>query len=304
MTNGQSARNAFIGFVWFFLLLFGILVSFSPLDQTSKLIYLIVIIVIGVLLYVFAGLYIVREWERLPILRLGKFQGIKGPGVKIVWPIIENVPRKVTLRILPYRFSAEQTMTKDNIPVSVDAVVYYRVVDPEKAILNVEDFELATQLASQTSLREVIGMVELDELLAHREKVASHIQEIIDEKTEAWGIKVTSVEIRDIRIPQQLQEAIALQAQAERERRARVTLAQAEVEAARRMLEAAKTYKNNPLAFELRWLNILYEIGRQNNTLMLIPAKFPVVFEPSERLLEILGYPTRGFEEEEEEEEH
>ncbi len=303
MTNGQSARNAFIGFVWFFLLVFGILVSFSPLDQTSKLIYLIIIIVIGILLYVFAGLYIVREWERLPILRLGKFQGIKGPGVKIVWPIIESVPRKVTLRILPYRFSAEQTMTKDNIPVSVDAVVYYRVVDPEKAILNVEDFEVATQLASQTSLREVIGMVELDELLAHREKVASHIQEIIDEKTEAWGIKVTSVEIRDIRIPQQLQEAIALQAQAERERRARVTLAQAEVEAAQRMLEAAKTYKNNPLAFELRWLNILYEIGRQNNTLMLIPAKFPVVFEPSERLLEILGYPTRGFEEEEGEEE-
>ncbi len=302
LSNSQSGRNALVGIIWLFLLVFGLVTLISEEDFFTKLSIFSVIVLIGLLIYIAAGLYIVKEWERLPVLRLGKFKGIKGPGVTLVWPVIETVPKIVTLRIVPYKFSAEQTMTKDNIPVSVDAVVYYRVIDPEKAILNVEDYEIATQLASQTSLREVIGMVELDELLAHREKIAGHLQEIIDEKTEAWGIKVTSVEIRDIKIPQQLQDAIAMQAQAERERRARVTLAQAEVEASKKMLEAAKTYKSNPLAFELRWLNILYEIGRQNNTLMLIPARFPVVLEPGSKLMEILGFPAKfNFSEEEEE---
>ncbi|MGQ4891235.1 MAG: slipin family protein [Candidatus Njordarchaeia archaeon] len=291
MTNGTSARGSLVAFIWFFLAIFGIMAAMQ--GGMTAIFTLIIIIIIGALVYIFAGLYIIKEWERLPILRLGKFVGIRGPGVKIVFPVIESVPRRISLRIMPYKFVAEQTMTRDNIPVSVDAVVYYRVIDPEKAILNVEDFEVATQLASQTSLREVIGMVELDELLAHREKIAAHLQEIIDEKTESWGVKVTSVEIRDIQIPQQLQDAIAMQAQAERERRARVTLAQAEVEASRKMLEAARTYKSSPLAFELRWLNILYEIGRQNNTLMLIPARFPIVLEPGQKMMEILGFPPK-----------
>ncbi len=302
MPNGMTNRGPLVGFIWFFLAIFGIMAMLE--GGVTAYLTIFIIIIIGILVYIFAGLYIVKEWERLPVLRLGKFVGIRGAGVKLVLPVLESVPRKITLRIIPYKFLAEQTMTKDNIPVSVDAVVYYRVVDPEKAILNVEDYEIATQLASQTSLREVIGVVELDELLSHREKVAHHLQEIIDEKTETWGVKVTSVEIRDIKIPQQLQDAIAMQAQAERERRARVTLAQAEVEASQKMLDAAKKYKANPLAFELRWLNILYEIGRQNNTLMLIPVRFPVVLEPGDKLLEVLGFPPKFsmFEEGEEEE--
>jgi len=282
LPNG-GARTAGVATIWIFIILLGLMLWAAEL---LDMITVIVLTLIAVLAYLAAAIFVIREWERIAVLRLGKFVAIRGPGITVVWPIIETVPRKVSLRIVPYMFSAEQTLTKDNIPVSVDAVVYYRVVDPEKAILHVEDYEVATQFASQTSLREVIGMVELDELLAHREKVASHIQEIIDEKTETWGVKVTAVELRDIRIPQQLQEAIALQAQAERERRARVTLAQAEIEAAQKMLEASKTYMANPVAFELRWMNILYEIGRENNTLMLIPVRFPVSFEPGDELIE------------------
>ncbi len=284
MPNG-GGRTAGIASAWFFIILVGLIAWFAGALNLFMLIFLIII---SVLIYIAAAIYILKEWERIAVLRLGKFVGIRGPGITIVWPILETVPKKVSLRIVPYMFSAEQTLTKDNIPVSVDAVVYYRVVDPEKAILHVEDYEIATQFASQTSLREVIGMVELDELLAHREKVASHLQEIIDEKTETWGVKVTAVELRDIRIPQQLQEAIALQAQAERERRARVTLAQAEVEAAQKMLQAAQTYMANPVAFELRWMNILYEMGRQNNTLMLIPVRFPISFEPGEKIIDLI----------------
>ena len=284
MSNGRT--GALIS-AWLVLIMLGLM---AWLTGTLNVIFLGVIVLLGVIIYIASGIYIIKHWERIAVLRLGTYQAIRGPGVTYVWPIIETVPKKVSLRIIPYMFSAEQTMTKDNIPVSVDAVVYYRVVDPEKAILNVEDFEVATQLAAQTSLREVIGIVELDELLAHREKVAHHIQEIIDEKTEAWGIKVTSVEIRDIRIPQQLQDAIAMQAQAERERRARVTLAQAEVEAARKMMDAAKTYATSQLAFELRWMNILYEIGRENNTLMLIPMRLPVVLEPSDKFMQLMGF--------------
>jgi len=279
-----DGRGASIATFWFFLIFAGIILySMSPGNLTIP----IMIALLAILVYIISGIYIIREWERIPVLRLGRFQGIRGPGITFVWPIIETVPQKISLRITPYMFSAESTLTKDNIPVTVDAVVYYRVVDPEKAILNVEHYELATQYASQTSLREVIGMVELDELLAHREKIAKHLQEIIDEKTEHWGVKVTAVELRDIKIPKELQDAIALQAQAERERRARVTLAQAEVEAAQKMLEAAKTYTQNPIAFELRWMNILYEMGRENNTLMLIPAKLPLSLEPGETFTEL-----------------
>lgn len=279
-----SGRNAGVATAWFFIIFIGLMAWLAGILNAFLV---IVLALIGILIYIAAAIFILKEWERIAVLRLGKFINVRGPGITVVWPIIESVPKKVSLRIVPYMFSAEQTLTRDNIPVSVDAVVYYRVVDPEKAILHVEDYEIATQFASQTSLREVIGMVELDELLAHREKIAEHLQEIIDEKTEAWGVKVTSVELRDIRIPKELQDAIARQAQAERERRARVTLAQAEVEAAQKMLDAAKTYIQSPIAFELRWMNILYEIGRENNTLMLVPVRFPISFEPSKETTEL-----------------
>ncbi|MCD6514660.1 MAG: slipin family protein [Candidatus Asgardarchaeia archaeon] len=234
----------------------------------------IYIIVLGlfILLFIVSGIRILKEWERVAILRLGKFLGVKGPGIIWIFPILDKVAARVSLRLNTYAFSTEQTLTNDNIPVTVDAVLYYRVIDAEKAILNVEDYEQATRLAAQTSLRETIGKVSLDELLSEREKIGHHLQEIIDAKTEEWGVKVTSVEIRDVVIPRELQDAIARQAQAERERRARVILAQAEVEASEKMREAAKIYEESDIAFHLRWMNILYEVASQNSTIVLWPV--------------------------------
>jgi len=237
---------------------------------------------IFVLIFFLAGLRLIAEWERVAILRLGKFQGVKGPGLIWIVPIFDKIARKVSLRVNTYAFSTEQTLTRDNIPVTVDAVLYYRIVDPEKAILNVEEFEQATRLAAQTSLRETIGKVTLDELLSEREKIGAHLQEIIDLKTEEWGVKVTSVEIRDVVIPRDLQDAIARQAQAERERRARVILAQAEVEAAQKMEQAAQIYAKDNVAFHLRWMNILYEVAQGKSTIILWPTNIsPTGFAPA-----------------------
>ena len=231
-----------------------------------------VVLGLFVLIFVASGIRVLKEWERVAILRLGKFVGVKGPGIIWIFPILDKVAARVSLRLNTYAFSTEQTLTNDNIPVTVDAVLYYKVIDPEKAILNVENYVQATRLAAQTSLRETIGKVSLDELLSEREKIGHHLQEIIDAKTEEWGIKVSSVEIRDVVIPRDLQDAIARQAQAERERRARVILAQAEVEASEKMREAAKIYEESEIAFHLRWMNILYEVASQNSTIVLWPV--------------------------------
>ena len=230
---------------------------------------------IFVAVFILSGVRILREWERVAVLRLGKYKGIKGPGIIWIFPFLDRIAMKVSMRLNTYAFSTEQTLTLDNIPVTVDAVLYYRVVDPEKAILNVEYFDQATKLAAQTSLRETLGKVSLDELLSEREKIGRHLQEIIDMKTEEWGVKVTSVEIRDVVIPRDLQDAIARQAQAERERRARVILAQAEVEASQKMREAAKIYEESKIAFELRWMNILYEVASNKSTIILWPVNVP-----------------------------
>ncbi|MEM3251675.1 MAG: SPFH domain-containing protein, partial [Thermoplasmata archaeon] len=191
----------------------------------------IAILILIVLIFFISGIRVYREWERAPYLVLGRFRGFKGPGLVYIVPIIGKVPFVVSTRLQTVAFKTEQTLTKDNVPVNVDAVMYFQPVDLEKVVLKVEDYMVATTLAAQTTLREVIGGITLDELLAEREKIGTIARNIIDQKTEAWGIKVTSVEIRDILIPSALQEAMARQAAAERERRARVTLAIAEYEA-------------------------------------------------------------------------
>ncbi|MEM4141974.1 MAG: SPFH domain-containing protein, partial [Thermoplasmata archaeon] len=188
----------------------------------------IAILILIVLIFFISGIRVYREWERAPYLVLGRFRGFKGPGLVYIVPIIGKVPFVVSTRLQTVAFKTEQTLTKDNVPVNVDAVMYFQPVDLEKVVLKVEDYMVATTLAAQTTLREVIGGITLDELLAEREKIGTIARNIIDQKTEAWGIKVTSVEIRDILIPSALQEAMARQAAAERERRARVTLAIAE----------------------------------------------------------------------------
>ena len=230
-----------------------------------------------VVIFVLSGIRVLREWERMPVLRLGRYVGLKGPGIIYLIPLIDRAPMKISTRLDTIQFRTESTLTKDNVPVNVDSVLYMRPVDLEKAVLQVENYLQASQLASQTTLREVIGKVSLNELLAEREKVGARLREIIDEKTEAWGIKVTAVEVRDVIIPSNLQDAMSRQAQAERERMARVTLATAKFEASQKMIEAAKAYEASPTGLRLRWMNILYELGQQSqtNTIMLVPAVMP-----------------------------
>jgi len=235
-----------------------------------------IIVVIFIVIILASGIRVIREWERAPVLRLGRFTGMKGPGIFYIIPFIDRIPSIVSMRVQTIPFRTEQMLTKDNVPVNVDAIMFFQAVDVEKVILNVERYLDATTWAAQTTLREVIGKVSLDELLAEREKVGVEARNIIDEKTEHWGIKVSSVEIKDIVIPAMLQEAMSRQAQAERERRARVTLAVAEFEAAQKMVDAADLYKKNIRALELRWMNILYELGLQSKgTLMLVPTNTP-----------------------------
>ena len=234
-------------------------------------------IALVVVLFLLSGIRVLKEWQRMPVLRLGRYIGLKGPGIIYLIPLIDRAPLTISTRLDTIQFRTESTLTKDNVPVNVDSVLYMRPVDLEKAVLQVENYLQATQLASQTTLREVIGKQSLNELLAEREKVGAKLREIIDEKTEAWGIKVTSVEVRDVIIPSNLQDAMSRQAQAERERMARVTLATAEFEASQKMIEAAKAYEASPEGLRLRWMNILYELGQQSqtNTIMLVPAVMP-----------------------------
>jgi regulator of protease activity HflC (stomatin/prohibitin superfamily) len=240
---------------------------------TPVIIGLIVIVILGLLL---SGIRILKEWERAPLLTLGRFRGLRGPGLIYVPPFISKLPYIISTRLQVLTFKTEQTFTRDNVPVNVDAVMYFQPVDVQKSVLNVENYSMATQLAAQTTLRETIGGVTFDDLLFEREKIGAKAREIIDLKTESWGVKVTAVEIRDITTPVALQEAMSRQAQAERERRARITLAEAEFQAAQKMVDAANLYSANPRAMELRWMNILYELGLQGRgTLMLIPTNMP-----------------------------
>jgi regulator of protease activity HflC (stomatin/prohibitin superfamily) len=239
--------------------------------------YVLGFIGVVVALFFLSGIRVLKEWERMPILRLGRYLGLRGPGITYLIPLIDRAPIRISTRLDTIQFRTESTLTKDNVPVNVDSVLYMKPLDLEKAVLQVENYYQATQLASQTTLREVIGKVSLNELLAEREKVGAHLREIIDEKTESWGIKATAVEVRDVIIPGSLQDAMSRQAQAERERIARVTLATAEFEAAQKMIEAAKMYESSHEGLRLRWMNILYELGQQagSNTIMLVPASMP-----------------------------
>ena len=238
-----------------------------------------VIIFLGlfVLMFIASGIKVLKEWERVAILRLGKYKAVKGPGIIWVMPLLDKIAMKVSLRLLTYAFKTERSLTKDNVPVVVDAVMYFRVIDVEKAILSVERYTVAVELGAQTTLRETTGKVTLDQLLSDRDKIAQHLQELIDEKTEHWGVKVTSVEIRDVVIPSALQDAMSREAQADREGRARIILAQAELEAAENMLKAAKRYEESQVGFVLRTWNIMQEISKNANLIIMVPTNIPEV---------------------------
>ncbi len=230
----------------------------------SFLTFLIIIIILG---FLASSLKIVKEYERAVIFRLGRLLGAKGPGIFFRIPVVD-VFRVVDLRVVSFDVPKQRIITKDNVTVDVDAVVYYRVFDPIKAVVAVENYIYATNLLSQTTLRDVIGQVELDDLLSKREELGKRLTEIIDAATDPWGIKVTQVAIKDVSLPVEMQRAIAKQAEAERERRSRIIMAEGEFQAAEKMAEAAKMYERNPMGMRLRELQTLTEIAREKNMIV------------------------------------
>src|SRR5438067_3168335 len=215
---------------------------------------------------------ITAEWQRAIVLRLGKFAGQRGPGLFFVTPVLDYVPYVIALRTIPPVFRAEQSMTRDTVPVDVDAVLFWRVFDPQRAALQVTNYQQAVSWAAQTALRDVIGRSTLAELLSDREALDESLRAVIDQRTEPWGTRVESVEIRDVRIPQALQDAMSRQAQAERERQARVILGASETQIASKFVEAAAFYRDNPVALHLRAMNMLYEGLREKGALVIVPS--------------------------------
>src|SRR6476469_6926408 len=224
---------------------------------------------------------ILREYERGIIFRLGKLLRAKGPGLIFLIPIVDRIV-KVDLRVITINVPQQEMMTRDNVPVTVDAVVYFRVVDPEAAIIKVENFLKATSLIAQTTLRSVIGQAELDDLLSQRETINQKLQEIIDRQTEPWGIKVTAVEVKDVALPDTLKRARAKQAEAERERRAKVVNAEGEFQAAEKMVQAAAMMSKEPIALQLRFLQTMREISSEHNTTTFLPVPIDL-FSPFAR---------------------
>jgi regulator of protease activity HflC (stomatin/prohibitin superfamily) len=215
---------------------------------------------------------VANQWDRAVILRLGHFHALKGPGLFFIIPVIDAIPYWIDIRVITTGFKAEKTLTKDTVPVDVDAVLFWKVVDPKKASLDVADYQSAISWASQTALRDVIGKTMLSDMLEGRDKISSVLQKIIDERTEPWGINVISVEVKDVLIPSALEDAMSMQAQAERERQARVILGDSERQVAEKFGEAAKTYIDNPVALHLRAMNMLYEGLKENSTIVIVPS--------------------------------
>ena len=232
----------------------------------------IVILIIAVVLLAMA-IKIANQWERAVVLFLGRFVGIKGPGLFLIVPFLSRVAYWIDLRVITTAFNAEQTLTKDTVPVNVDAVLFWQVVDVQKAALEVKDYRDAISLASQTALRDVIGKTLLSDMLTGREATDAELQRLIGNRVSGWGIRILSVEIRDVVIPGALQDAMSMQAQAERERQARVILGDSERQIAEKFEQAAKSYENNPTALHLRAMNMLYEgLKTGNATIVLVPA--------------------------------
>ena len=215
---------------------------------------------------------VANQWDRAVILRLGKYYTLRGPGIFFIIPIIDTIPFWIDIRVISTSFKAEKTLTKDTVPVYVDAVLFWKVVDPEKASMDVADYYSAISWASQTALRDVIGKTMLADMLEGRDKISAMLQTIIDERTEPWGINVISVEVKDVLIPQGLEAAMSMQAQAERERQARVILGDSERQIAEMFNEASKSYSDNPTAFHLRAMNMLYEGLKTNATIVVVPS--------------------------------
>jgi regulator of protease activity HflC (stomatin/prohibitin superfamily) len=238
--------------------------------------YLLIGVIVAVVMFLASAIRILREYERAVVFRLGRLLETRGPGLVIIIPILEKMVR-VSLRLITMDVPPQDIITRDNVSVKVNAVVYFRVMDSNKAIVEVEDFFYATSQLAQTTLRSVLGQVELDDLLSEREKINHQLQEILDTATDPWGVKVTTVEVKHVDLPTEMQRAMAKQAEAERERRAKVIAAEGEFQAADKLGQAAKIIAANPGALQLRYLQTLREIATENNSTTLFPIPMDLV---------------------------
>ena len=249
--------------------------------MSMSLLFLLVLLII----FLASAIRVVNEYERAVVLRLGKFLAVKGPGIIILIPFIDRMV-KIDLRTVALDVPPQEVITRDNVSIKVSAVVYFRVVDPEKAFLQVEDYYYATSQLSQTTLRSICGQAELDEILSEREKLNIKIQEILDADTEPWGVKVSKVEIKEIDLPEEMKRAMAKQAEAERERRAKIISADGEYQASRTLLEAAKIMAENPITLQLRYLQTLTEIATEKNSTIIFPLPIEIIksfLEPNKK---------------------
>ncbi len=247
-------------------------VLLQTLDAASWLIGTLLVTLNLIGLYLLFALKVADQWEKAVVLRFGRFIGLRGPGLFRIVPIVDKVTIWIDHRVIVTPFSAEKTLTKDTVPVDVDAVLFWMVWDAEKAALEVEDYQVAIAWAAQTALREVIGQMSLADILVGRARMDKELQKIIDERTTPWGVTVQSVEIRDVVIPQDLENAMSQQAQAERERQARVILGESEQQIAQSFADASKAYENNPTALHLRAMNMLFEGLKEQGALVIVPS--------------------------------
>lgn len=247
-------------------------------------IYTITTLVVLLILFLASAIRILNEYQRGVIFRLGRLIATKGPGLIILIPVVDKMV-KVDLRIVAMDVPPQDVITRDNVSIKVNAVIYFRVMDPDKAVVEVENFLYATSQLSQTTLRSVCGQVELDEILSEREKINSNLQEILDRSTDPWGIKVTTVEVKHIDLPQEMQRAMAKQAEAERERRAKVINAEGEFQAAQKLADAAAVIAEHPMALQLRYLQTLNQVAAENNSTTIFPVPIDL-FRPFLKMME------------------
>ena len=267
-------QNSFAILVFFLILGLGIGLAYAAFRATGNHQQSTWIVVVSFVIatIVASAIKVADQWEKAVVLRLGKFYSLEGPGLFFIIPVIDSVVYWIDIRVITTTFKAEKTLTKDTVPVDVDAVLFWKVLDPQKAALEVADYQSAISWASQTALRDVIGKTMLADMLEGREKIDTELQKIIDQRTEPWGINVISVEIRDVLIPPALHDAMSMQAQAERERQARIILGDSERQVAEKFKEAAKFYADNPTALHLRAMNMLYEGLKEKATIVIVPS--------------------------------
>ena len=269
----MKSSSALATFVFVVILAIGVALSYATFGILER--WESGSLAIAVLIVAIVASFAVKvadQWNRAVVLRLGRFHALKGPGLFFIIPVIDTIPYWIDTRVITSSFMTERTLTKDTVPVNVDAVLFWKVVNPVKAALDVADYQSAINWAAQTALRDVIGKTILSDMLEGREKISIELQKIIDTRTEPWGIDVISVEVKDVLIPPALEDAMSMQAQAERERQARVILGDSERQIAEKFVEAANTYASSPTAFHLRAMNMLYEGLKQNSTIVVVPS--------------------------------